>query len=329
MNVLVTGGCGFIGSGFCRWILKNYPQHKIVNLDALHYNASKSGDLVTSTENYRFVHGDLKDFDVVLKTLRDNNITAIVNFAAQSHVDNSFSNALAFTYDNVIGTQTLLEASKVYHLESKRLTKFLHISTDEVYGENTGSEHTELSLLKPTNPYAASKAAAEMYVYSYQKSYGLPIVTIRSNNIYGPGQYPEKVIPKFISQLMKGEKLTLQGSGLQSRSFLYIDDAVSAIYHVLTGGQIGEVYNISSRDEVTIRDLARHLIRLVKGQEAVNLDDEMIGIADRDFNDCRYWIVSEPLKALGWHQEMDFEDGLKKTIAWYQNVDYQNYWMKG
>jgi UDP-glucose 4,6-dehydratase len=193
-----------------------------------------------------------------------------------------------------------------------------------VYGENTGAVFTESSLLKPTNPYAATKASAEMLVHSYVHSYGLPAVIIRSNNVYGPGQYPEKVIPKFIFQLLDGQKLTIQGSGHQLRSFLYVEDAVDAILCVLLQGEIGEIYNISSVDELSILTLAEKLVSILKPGQ--NLQDSITYIEDRNFNDKRYWIESEPLRKLGWKQQWNIEQGLKETILWFQQVDRASYW---
>ena len=219
MRLLVTGGCGFIGAAFCRRILKQHPYFTLVNIDYLYPCSTVSTDLTDSSGNYYFVKGDIKDKALLDTLLNKYAIDVIVHFAAQSHVDTSFTNPMLYTYDNVIGTQTLLEASRNYG----KLKRFIQISTDEVYGENVSGNKlafTEVSLLKPTNPYAASKASAEMMVHSYIHSYNLPAIIIRSNNIYGPGQYPEKVVPKFMFQLLDGKKMMIQGSGNQLRSFL-------------------------------------------------------------------------------------------------------------
>jgi dTDP-glucose 4,6-dehydratase len=224
----------------------------------------------------------------------------------------------------VIGTHTLLEACRKYG----KLKRYIQISTDEVYGENvSGKQHpfTEISLLKPTNPYAASKASSEMLVHSYIHSYNLPAIVIRSNNIYGPGQYPEKVVPKFILQLMAGKKLTIQGSGNQLRSFLYIEDAVDAVMCVMFQGAIGEIYNISSTCELSILSLAKNILELLKPDET--LDDWLTYIEDRNFNDKRYWIESAPLAALGWKQMWNLERGLRETVKWYQEVNTHTYWV--
>ena len=225
-----------------------------------------------------------------------------------------------YTQDNILGTHILLEACR----EWGKLKRFLQISTDEVYGENTNHIFSETSLLKPTNPYAASKASAEMLVHSYSHSYNLPVVTIRSNNVYGPGQYPEKVLPKFIFQLMDGKKLPIQGSGQQLRSFLYVEDAVDAILCVMFQGNTGEIYNISSNDEISILQLAKTLLHTFRPGESV--EDNIQFVEDRNFNDKRYWIESEPLKKLGWKQQWTIESGLQATIKWFQTIDRESYW---
>lgn len=323
MRLLVTGGCGFIGAAFCRRILKQHPYFTLVNIDFLYPCSTVANDLTDSSGNYTFVKGDIKNRSLLDSILNTHNIDVIVHFAAQSHVDTSFTNPMLYTYDNVIGTHTLLEAARHYG----KLKRFIQISTDEVYGENASGNKlafTEVSLLKPTNPYAASKASAEMMVHSYIHSYNLPAIVIRSNNIYGPGQYPEKVVPKFMFQLLDNQKLTLQGSGNQLRSFLYVDDAVDAVLCVLFQGEIGEIYNISSADEISIHDLAKRMLALVKPGE--KLDDWITYIEDRNFNDKRYWIESEPLRLLGWKQQWDLERGLKETVEWFKNVDRSTYW---
>jgi dTDP-glucose 4,6-dehydratase len=324
MRLLVTGGCGFIGAGFCRRILADYPWIKMVNLDCLYPCSTVAADLTTNRDGYSFVQGDIKDRALVDQLLRDHSIDTIVHFAAQSHVDTSFTDPMLYTHDNVVGTHTLLEASRV----CGHVRRFVHISTDEVYGQNNRGEgaFTETSLLKPTNPYAASKAAAEMFVHSYVHSYGFPAVVIRSNNVYGPGQYPEKVIPKFLFNLFEGTPVTIQGSGNQLRSFLHVDDAVDAVLCVLFDGRIGEIYNISSRDEISIRELAERLVRSVVGADA-DLRQWIRYGEDRHFNDQRYWITSEPLERLGWRQRVDLETGIQRTIDWFRAVDRQTYWV--
>jgi len=323
MRLLVTGGCGFIGSGFCRRIIKQYPHITLVNVDKMYPCSTQSTDLTKSHDNYTFVKGDISDTSLMIKVIQSYHIDTIVNFAAQSHVDTSFTNPMAYTQDNVFGTHSLLEAVRI----TGTIKKIVHISTDEVYGENEdNSSHafTETSLLKPTNPYAASKASAEMFVHSYIHSYNIPAVIIRSNNVYGPGQYHEKVVPKFIFQIMDGKKITLQGSGRQLRSFLFLEDAVDAILCVMFQGTVGSVYNISSVNEISICDLASKLLGIMKPYEL--LDTNIQYIEDRNFNDKRYWIESEPLAKLGWVPRWSLDDGMKTTIEWYRSVDRNSYW---
>ena len=323
MRILVTGGCGFIGAAFCRRLQKQHHYLKLVNLDCLYPCSTVSKDLTEPEENYIFVKGNLRENGRIDTILREHNIDTVIHFAAQSHVDTSFTNPLLYTNDNIVGTHLLLEACRTWG----KITRFIQISTDEVYGENAHHDtlaFTETSLLKPTNPYAASKASAEMLVHSYLHSYNLPIIIIRSNNIYGPGQYNEKVLPKFIFQLLENKKLTIQGSGHQLRSFLYVEDAVDAILCVMFQGTIGEIYNISSVDELSILSLAEKLVSILKPGESVK--DHLHYIEDRNFNDKRYWIESEPLKRLGWKQQWSLEKGLQETIRWFQQVDRTTYW---
>jgi UDP-glucose 4,6-dehydratase len=323
MRLLVTGGCGFIGAGFCRRVKKQHPYLTLVNIDKLYPCSTCADDLTVSNENYTFIKGDIVDTNLILQLIETYRIDTIVHFAAQSHVDTSFTNPMVYTQDNVIGTQSLLEAVR----KCGTIKKFIQISTDEVYGENAhgvSAAFNESSLLKPTNPYAASKASAEMYVHSYLHSYNIPAIVIRSNNVYGPGQYPEKVIPKFLFQLMDNQKITIQGSGHQLRSFLYVEDAVDAILCVLFQGDIGEIYNISSRDEISIKDLAINLIHQLK--PGATVDNNLCYIEDRNFNDKRYWIESDPLAKLGWKPQWNLEQGLKETIDWFKTVDRNTYW---
>lgn len=322
MRILVTGGCGFIGSGFTRRLIQQFPFMTLVNIDYLYPCSTKATDLTVSHDNYHFVHGDIKDKALIESILREHKIDTIVHFAAQSHVDTSFTNPMLYTHDNVLGTHSLLEASRTVGT----IKKFVHISTDEVYGENSTGEtfKTEESLLKPTNPYAASKAGAEMLVHSYLHSFQFPAVIIRSNNVYGIGQYPEKVIPRFAFLLKDNKKLTLQGSGHQLRSFLHIDDAVDAVMCVMFQGHVGEIYNISSKDEISIRELAERMLAIMKPGE--DISEWIEYIEDRHFNDQRYWIQSEPLRRLGWKQRVDFDKGLRETIDWFNGVDRDTYW---
>jgi len=319
MTFLITGGCGFIASAFCRRLKTLYPDATIVNVDKLYPCSTVSADLTTTTDRYIFVQADICDTDVLQGLLEKYQITTVVHFAAQSHVDTSFTAPLLYTTDNVFGTHSLLEAIRKYG----KIQRFVHISTDEVYGENKDSIFDENSLLKPTNPYAASKAAAEMFVHSYMHSYGIPFIIIRSNNVYGPGQFNEKVVPKFILKLLNNEPLTIQGSGNQLRSFLFVEDAVSAIMCIMEKGKAGDIYNISSKDEISIRQLATFLLNELKPGESV--ESFSVNIEDRNFNDKRYWIDSKALDDLGWKQQHTLHDGLLRTIEWYKTCN-PSYW---
>jgi UDP-glucose 4,6-dehydratase len=245
----------------------------------------------------------------------DNNIDCIMHFAAQSHVEYSFHNSLDYTNDNIYGTHILLECCRIYG----KIAKFIHMSTDEVYGEsmlNDDTKKTEDSILYPTNPYAATKAAAEMLCISYYKSFNIPIIIIRSNNIYGIKQYIDKVIPKFIMQLLKDEKCTIQGDGSCVRSFLYIDDLIQCLELIMNNGIIGEIYNIGLGEEISIIDLAKKIIKIIKNTD--DYDNYITYIADRNFNDKRYYISDDKIRLLGWNNQTNFNEGLMKTIEWYK-----------
>ena len=316
MIILVTGGCGFIGSNFINHFLANNSNATIVNIDKLDYCANVSN--VTASENYVFVKGDINNKELVYNTLQQYNIEYVVHFAAQTHVDNSFHKALDYTVDNVLGTHSLLECCRLY----KNIKKFIHISTDEVYGEvdlnNEGC--CEKSILNPTNPYAATKAGAEFIVRSYYYSFNLPIIIVRANNVYGRHQYPEKLIPKFIKLLKGNNKLTIQGNGNTRRNFIYVDDVVNAISIIFSQGKINNIYNIGSKNEYSVMEIGAMLLEMIKGPEC-NINDYIEYIPDRNFNDFRYAIKSTQLQSLGWKEEKDFIEGLRDTVDWYMHND--------
>lgn len=309
--ILVTGGCGFIGSNFINYIISNTNQYKIVNLDAMYYcaNLDYINKDVANSSRYKFIEGNICDSVLVNHILKSENITYVLHFAAQSHVQNSFDDASIFIKDNILGTQTLLECVRQY----SKVEKFIHVSTDEVYGESLENKKTEKCILYPTNPYAASKAGAEMMVQSYINSYNLPIVITRGNNVYGINQHEEKLIPCFINKLLRGEKMTIQGDGSSIRAFMNVKDAVKAFECILEKGKIGEIYNIGCEDgmEYTVLEVARLILDYVKGEEHI-LEDHIEFIEDRPFNDSRYFITNDKLKNLGWTQEIIFKDGLKE-----------------
>lgn len=317
MSVLITGACGFIGSAVTRHLVQKYPDQKFIGLDKLSYcSNAKNLDKISELDNFELVIGDLTDAQFMEKLFDQHSVQEILHFAAYTHVCHSFGNSLTFTHNNVHGTHLLLE-----HARRVSVKKFIHVSTDEVYGDQDGVSK-ENSLLDPTNPYAATKAAAEMLVKSYGHSFGLPVIITRGNNVYGPFQYPEKVVPRFCLRLHAGQKCQIQGSGTQTRSFLYIDDVARAFETIWTSGQIGETYNIGTDRQISISQLATQLVSEMYPGEAV--EKWIDTVDDRDFNDQRYLISSAKLEALGWKPEVDFETGLKLTLQWYQN--HRDHW---
>jgi dTDP-glucose 4,6-dehydratase len=317
-TILVTGGAGFIGSHFINEIWKKYKHVRIVNADALYYcaNVDNVDEQVRSDLRYIFVKCNLRNKDEIDSMFGVFDITHVVHFAAQSHVQTSFTDALEYTMDNVLGTHNLLESVR---LHCPHLKKFIHVSTDEVYGESTMNPHdnqkTEQSVLCPTNPYAATKAAAELIAQSYYHSFRMPIIITRGNNVYGPRQYPEKVIPRFIHQLREDKPVTIQGDGSCLRAFLHVKDAAAAFTTILERGELGEIYNIGCDEgmEYSIMDIAVLLIHLIKG-EHVNENEWIQFIEDRPFNDKRYYISNSKLKALGWKIGVNFEDGIRDLV---------------
>ena len=309
-NLLVTGGCGFIGSNFINYYKEKNPNVKIINFDKLDYCSDKNG-----INHDKLVIGNLKNKDLVVHILNEHNIDTVIHFAAQTHVDNSFGNSLEFTIDNILGTHTLLECCKVYN----KIKRFIHISTDEVYGEVDINHKgcTEKSLLNPTNPYAATKAGAEFIARSYFYSFNMPIIITRGNNVYGPRQYPEKLIPKFINQLINNQKCTIHGKGETRRNFIYIDDVVKAIEVILQKGIINNIYNIGTNNEYSVSEIADKLITYLKPNDKI--EDWMQYVTDRNFNDYRYAIKSNELYDLGWKEETNFEKGFEYTIKWFQS----------
>jgi len=308
MRLLVTGGCGFIGSNFINRFRKRFLETYIVNYDRLDYCASV--DKVAPTQNYKLVQGDLNDSAKILELLETNHIDTVVHFAAQTHVDNSFGNSIQFTIDNVLGTHTLLECCRAYG----KIERFIHISTDEVYGSTDG-ESMETSILDPTNPYAATKAGAEFIVRSYYHSFNLPVIITRGNNVYGPQQYPEKLIPKFIMHLKNNQKCTIHGQGLTRRNFIYVDDVADAIIAILFKGEINHIYNIGTKNEYSVMEIADMLVKSIKNDTDTSKYIEYV--EDRKFNDFRYNVNTESLKSLGWCEKTPFAEGLARTIDWY------------
>lgn len=311
--ILLTGAAGFIASHVTNRLIKKYPNYKIVALDKLDYCSSlKNLNPCLSSPNFKFVKGDIACADLVNHLLVAEEVDTIMHFAAQTHVDNSFGNSFEFTNNNIYGTHVLLEACKV----TRRIKRFIHVSTDEVYGETdmeTDIGNPEASQLLPTNPYSATKAGAEMLVMAYHRSYELPIITTRGNNVYGPNQYPEKLIPKFVLLAMRGEKLPIHGNGSNVRSYLYSEDVAEAFDVILHKGVIGHVYNIGTKKERSVLDVAEDICKLFGLDPKETIDF----VQDRPFNDQRYFLDDQKLKKLGWDERTPWEEGLKLTMEWY------------
>ena len=316
MRLLVTGGAGFIGSCFVRHILNKYSDYKVINLDALTYAGNiENLDDIKENPNYTFVHGNICDKKLVRELISESD--CVINFAAESHVDRSITTPEIFIETNVQGTLNLLQASKELGVD-----RYLQVSTDEVYGTlgKTGYFY-ETTPLAPNSPYSASKASADMLTRAYHETYGLPVLNTRCSNNYGPYQYPEKLIPFFISQLLKGEKVPVYGDGLNVRDWLYVYDHCEAIDVVLHKGKVGEVYNIGGHNEKTNMEIT-HLIL-----DAMGKDESSIKyVEDRLGHDRRYAISNDKITSeLGWKPSLTFEEGIKLTIDWYlNNQDWMN-----
>jgi dTDP-glucose 4,6-dehydratase len=315
-NLLITGGCGFIGSNFINYIFDKID-YNLINFDAMYYCASENNvnEEIRNNERYKLIKGNLCSYDLVNHIINDYKIDYIIHFAAQSHVQNSFEDSLQYTKDNIQGTHTLLEVCRKYN----KIKKFIHVSTDEVYGESMIDEDenkkTENSILCPTNPYAATKGGAELIAQSYYHSFKIPIIITRGNNVYGPNQYPEKLVPKFIKQLQDNQKVTIQGDGSNVRAFLHAQDVAKAFELILKKGKIGEIYNIGSDEnqEYTVLEVAKLLIQKIKKTDDYN--EWITYIEDRPFNDKRYYISNQKIKDLGWNIEVNFEDGINSLLA--------------
>lgn len=311
MNILVTGGAGFIGSNFIHYMLRAYETYRIINYDALTYSGNLENlHSVDQDSGYSFVKGDIQNRELVEYVIQQYEVQAIVNFAAESHVDRSIENPIPFYNTNVIGTVTLLELVKKYpHI------KLVQVSTDEVYG-SLGDEgkFTEQTPLDPSSPYSSSKASADMIALSYYKTYQLPIIVTRCSNNYGPYQYPEKLIPLMITNALEGKKLPLYGDGLNIRDWLHVNDHCSAIDVVLHKGNFGEAYNIGGNNEKTNIDVVEQIMSLLGKTK-----QDLRFVADRLGHDRRYAIDATKMKEeLGWEPQYTFEQGLQETVKWYK-----------
>ena len=307
MRALVTGGLGFIGSNFIQHIL-NTTDYEVINVDKCDYMAREHN--VPPNPRYTYIRGDITEQYHMTHIFREHQPDIVVHFAAQSCVTKSFDLSFEYTRDNVLGTHVLLETAKEYG----KLKRFIHISTDEVYGE-VGPLTTsyESSPLNPSNPYSASKAAAELYVIAYSNAYKLPCIITRGNNVFGPRQYPEKVVPLFITQILDEKPVTIHGDGKTRRNFVHVDDVSRAIEMILTKGEIGKTYNIGSQHEYSVNEIYDKLKNITGRGTAEYVKDP------RAFNDSRYCIDSSELRKLGWSETLDFDSKLRETIQWYQD----------
>lgn len=310
MKLLVTGGAGFIGSNFIRYSLRTRPDRAIINLDKLTY----AGNLENLQEaegqpNYQFVRGDIADTELVAGLL-DSGVEAIINFAAESHVDRSIADSREFVRTNVLGTHNLLDLAR-----RKRVPLFVHIGTDEVYGsQRPGEKADEDYPLTPNSPYAASKASSDLLARSFWQTYRFPVVITRCSNNYGPHQFPEKLIPLMISQALDGQKLPVYGDGLNERDWIFVEDHCRALDRVLEAGRPGEIYNLGFGEPVTNLDVVRRLLRLLGKSEGL-----ISFVADRPGHDRRYALnIMKSRRELGWEPAVGLEEGLARTVAWYQ-----------
>ena len=316
MKLIVTGGAGFIGSDFLRMISQMHPEWTLVNVDKLTY----AGDLcnlkqLETNSRYRFVQGDICDRELMSALAKD--VDAIINFAAETHVDRSIANSDEFIRTDMLGVQVLLSVVK-----ARKIPRFVHISTDEVYGPVLRGSADETAAIKPCNPYAASKAGGDLLALSYWNTYRLPVIITRCTNNYGPYQYPEKIIPFFITRALQDMTVPLYGDGRHQRDWIYVRDHCRALYEVMMRGKIGEIYNIGAGRCITNLELTRRILALLGKPDSLI---EFVG--DRPGHDRRYSLRTEKIKKeLKWAAEMPFSDGLEDTVKWYQ--EHKEWWQK-
>jgi dTDP-glucose 4,6-dehydratase len=320
MKILVTGGAGFIGSNFIKHVLQNNPRYQVINLDKLTY----AGNLenlkeVKGKKNYKFVQGDIRDEKLVRRLFKQSDI--VVNFAAETHVDRSISNPKDFIETSVLGTFNLLQAA----LDSN-VKKFIQISTDEVFGSTDSNSFGEYDPFLPNSPYSASKASADLMCRAFHSTYGLHTIVIHSCNVYGPNQYPEKLIPLAITNLIEGKKVPMYGKGHQIREWIYIEDFCSAVELVLKEGKVGEVYNIGTAERLQNIEVVKQILKYMK-KDLSNIEY----VKDREGHDFRYAVNSSKIRSeLGWRHNskhrIKFKEGIKKTIEWYENN--REWWSK-
>ena len=313
MKLLVCGGYGFIGSTFIKNHLKNFPQDTIINIDNLTIGSNKLNLSEINNENYSFIKEDIKNFNEMEKISKD--VDIIINFAAETHVDRSIANPKQFIETNILGTYSLLESSRKYN------KKFIHISTDEIYGDLENKESfNEDDILKPSNPYSATKAAADLLVGSYKRTYGIDCIITRCTNNFGTNQFPEKLIPKTIIRASKDLKIPLYGDGNQIRSWIYVIDHVEAIDALISKGKSGEIYNITAWNEISNKEIVEKILAIMK--KPSNLIEF---VPDRPGHDKHYSIDSSKIKnEINWIPKYDFDDALVQTVTWY--IKNKSWW---
>ena len=342
-NILITGGAGFIGSNTTIHLVTKYPSYNFIVVDKLGYAANvKNLSSISNAKNFKFIRGSVTSKELMRRIFREHRINTVIHFAAETHVDLSFDNAFTFTENNVLGTHILLECAKRALFEAQARSGsgsgppaqhgfdlFIHVSTDEVYGESKMDDSFESAFkedarFQPTNPYSASKAAAEMIVHSYSKSFKLPVIVTRSSNIYGPRQFPEKMIPKFIELIHSGKPVCIYGDGKNTRVYVHVDDISNAFDTILHRGVIGEVYNITSDTELNTVEVVNRMLKCFDDIDPKEYSKYIAFVKDRPFHDSRYYINGEKMKALGWTPKIQFEDGLKQTVDWY--LQHRDHW---
>lgn len=308
-NILITGGCGFIGSNFIHYMLKTHPEVHIINLDKLTYSGIRENTKsLESSGRYDFVHGDICDVQLVKELMQK--ADGVIHFAAETHVDRSISSSQDFVTTNAVGTNVLLDAARA----TPRIKKFLHFSTDEVYGSIKDGSFKETDQLNPSSPYSAAKAASDLLAFAYWKTHKVPVTIIRSTNNFGPYHFPEKVIPLFITNLIEGKKVPLYAKGENVRDWLYVGDCVKAVDFIFEKGQLGEIYNLGNGSEVSNIELTRLIL-----SEFGKNEDSIQYVADRPAHDFRYSLDVSKLKKLGFEIKPQFKQHLKETIDWYRN----------
>jgi dTDP-glucose 4,6-dehydratase len=315
MRLLVTGGLGFIGSNFIRLVLRERADAHVINLDAMTYagNPANCAD-VAGDPRYRFIKGDICDAESVERAIADG-VDAIVNFAAETHVDRSILQPEDFLRTDILGTHVLLEAVRRHHI-----ARFVQVSTDEVYGDVEQGESTEMDPLRPRSPYSASKAGGDLQVLAYWNTYRTPVLITRGSNTYGPYQYPEKLIPLFVTNLLDDQSVPVYGDGLQIRDWLHVEDHARGILHVLERGEDGNVYNIGGGNQRTNMEITRTIVEHC----GRSMDTYVRHVTDREGHDRRYALDCRKAHAIGWSPRIDFTQGLRDTIAWYR--EHETWW---